>query len=220
MVTVLILAGIILGVVALDQLTKYLAVIWLDGAESVRFIPHVLHFTFVRNEGAAFGMLSNHRWVFMVFSTVAILALGVYLFRFCKENMWIRVSLAMVIGGGIGNMIDRIALGSVIDFLELPFLWLPVLNMYFPIFNVADSFVTVGCVILIVCLIRAEVREVKKEKAKKEMPTAQNFSKPEIEIIPEISGEINNPAPIESDGDAVDFEPGRAEEPKEDKSDA
>ncbi|MBQ3640264.1 MAG: signal peptidase II, partial [Clostridia bacterium] len=58
-----------------------------------------------------------------------------------------------------GNMIDRVAMGSVVDFIELPFLWLPVLNMYFPIFNVADSFVTVGVVILIVCLIRLQVLE-------------------------------------------------------------
>lgn len=178
MATILILAGIILGVVVLDQLTKYLAVIWLDGASSVPFIKGVLHFTLVRNEGAAFGMLSGHRWVFMVFSSVAIVGLGVYLFRFCKQNMWFRVAVAIVIGGGIGNMIDRIALGSVIDFIELPFLWLPVLNMYFPIFNVADSFVTVGCVILIVCLIRLQIREAREEKAAKNSATPDPAQQP------------------------------------------
>ncbi len=170
MITAIILAAIILGVVGLDQLTKHLVLAYLANGESVRWIPHVVHFTYVRNEGAAFGMFSDHRWVFMVFSSVAIVALGVYLFRFCKSDMWVKVSLAMVIGGGIGNMIDRIAWGSVVDFIELPFLWLPLLNMYFPIFNVADSFVTVGAVILVVCLIRMQVRETREEKKKKENP--------------------------------------------------
>ena len=159
MATIFILVGVVAGVVGLDQLTKYLALTHLDEATSVPWIRGVVHFMLVRNEGAAFGMFSDHRWVFMVFSSVAIVGLGVYLFRFCKADMWIKTALAMVIGGGIGNMIDRVAMGSVVDFIELPFLWLPVLNMYFPIFNVADSFVTVGVVILIVCLIRLQVLE-------------------------------------------------------------
>lgn len=167
MVTVLILAGIILGVVGLDQLTKYLVLSHLDEAVSVPWIRGVVHFTLVHNDGAAFGMLSDHRWVFMVFSSIAIVGLGVYLFRFCKSDLWIKTALAMVIGGGIGNMIDRVAMGSVVDFIELPFLWLPILNMYFPIFNLADSFVTVGVVILIVCLIRLQVLESRTERAKK-----------------------------------------------------
>ena len=167
MITILILAGIIVGVVGLDQLTKYLALAHLQEFVSVPWLRGVVHFTLVYNDGAAFGILSDHRWVFLVFSSVAIVGLGVYLFGFCKMDLWIKVALAFVIGGGIGNMIDRIALGSVVDFIELPFLWLPVLNMYFPIFNIADSFVTVGVVILIVCLIRLQVLEIREEKRKK-----------------------------------------------------
>ena len=168
MATILILVGVIVGVVGLDQLTKYLALTRLDEAVSVPWIRGVVHFTLVYNDGAAFGMLSDHRWVFMAFSSIAIVGLGVYLFRFCKSDMWIKVALAMVIGGGIGNMIDRIAVGSVVDFIELPFLWLPVLKMYFPIFNVADSFVTVGVVILMVCLIRMQVLEAREERSEKQ----------------------------------------------------
>lgn len=167
MITILILAGVIVGVVGLDQLTKYLALAHLQEDISVPWIRGVVHFTLVHNEGAAFGILSDHRWVFLVFSSVAIVGLGVYLFGFCKMDLWIKVALAFVIGGGIGNMIDRIAIGSVVDFIELPFLWLPVLNMYFPIFNVADSFVTVGVAILIVCLVRLQVLEMREEKRKK-----------------------------------------------------
>ncbi len=167
MVTILILAAVIVGVVGVDQLTKWIAVSHLQVGQSVRWIRNVVHFTYVRNDGAAFGMFSNHRWVFMAFSSVAIIGLAVYLFRFCKMGMWVKVALAFVIGGGIGNMIDRITVGSVVDFIELPFLWLPILDMYFPVFNVADSFVTVGVVILVVCLIRMQILESRAAKAKK-----------------------------------------------------
>ena len=167
MITTLILAGIIALVVGLDQLTKYLALAHLQEYHSAPWIRGVVHFTLVHNEGAAFGILSDHRWVFLVFSSLAIVGLCVYLFRFCKTDLWIKVALAFVIGGGIGNMIDRIFVGSVVDFIELPFLWLPILKMYFPIFNIADSFVTVGVAILIVCLIRLQVLEIREEKRKK-----------------------------------------------------
>ena len=167
MITTLILAGIIAFVVGLDQLTKYLALAHLQEYHSVPWLRGVVHFTLVYNEGAAFGILSDHRWVFLVFSSVAIVGLGIYLFRFCKTDLWIKVALAFVIGGGIGNMIDRIAVGAVVDFIELPFLWLPILNMYFPIFNVADSFVTIGVAILIVCLVRLQILEMREEKRKK-----------------------------------------------------
>lgn len=179
MITILILAGVILGVVGADQLSKQIVLAKFAEGESVEWIRGVVHFTFVRNEGAAFGMLANHRWVFMVFSSLAIIGLGVYLFRFCKSGWWIRISLAFIIGGGIGNMIDRIAFGSVIDFIELPFLWLPVLNMYFPIFNIADSFVTVGVVILVVCLIRMQILEIRAEKRKRESGSQNDEGKSE-----------------------------------------
>lgn len=150
----LILIAIILGSVCLDQLTKWLAVIYLQGEPSFRLWPDVLHLTFVKNEGAAFGILSGHRWVFMLISTLAIVGLAVYLFRFCRLGNWVKVSLAMIIGGGIGNMIDRVMLGYVIDFIDFTLI-------NFAVFNVADSFVTVGAGILIVYLIVGEVREVR-----------------------------------------------------------
>ena len=161
---IFILIGIILGIVGADQLTKWLVLKNLALGSSYEWIRNVLHFTYVQNQGAAFGILQNKRWVFLIFSTVAIVGLSIYLFRFCKQNWAVRISVAFLIGGGIGNMIDRIAFGYVVDFIELPFLWLPVLYQYFPIFNVADSFVTVGVVILAVALIRDAFREEKEKK--------------------------------------------------------
>ncbi len=164
---VVILIAIILGSVGLDQLTKWLAVTYLKGNPSFPIWEEVLHLTFAKNEGAAFGMLADHRWVFMVISTVAIIGIGVYLFGFCKENNYVKVCLAMIIGGGIGNMIDRVWLGYVVDFIDFTLI-------DFAIFNVADSFVTVGCFALIGYFVVDLIREVKAERAKRAERTEEN----------------------------------------------
>ncbi len=156
----ILLIAIIVGSIALDQLTKWLAVVYLQGEASFPLWKDVLHFTFVKNEGAAFGMLSNQRWVFMIFSTVAIIGLAIYLFRFPPKSRFVRISLAMIIGGGIGNMIDRIALGYVIDFIDFTLI-------NFAVFNVADSFITVGAFMLMGYLILDMVRDMRKSKKEK-----------------------------------------------------
>ncbi len=167
----IVLIAIIVGSIGLDQLTKWLAVTYLEGEESFPLWEDVLHFTFVKNEGAAFGIFSEHRWIFMVISTVAIIGIGVYLFGFCrKSNRLMQISLAMIIGGGIGNMIDRIALGYVIDFID--FRAFPKLWMW--IFNVADSFVTVGAFMLMGYLVWDMIREYKNEKTAKIENAAQS----------------------------------------------
>ena len=153
----LLLIAIIAGSIALDQLTKWLAVAYLQGQESFPLWQDVLHFTYVENRGAAFGMLSDHRWVFMVISTLAIVGLLVYLFAFRPKNLLAQISLAMIVGGGIGNMIDRIWLGYVIDFIDFTLI-------DFAVFNVADSFVTVGAFLLMGYLIWDTVQETKKGK--------------------------------------------------------
>lgn len=150
--------AIILGSIFADQLTKWLAVVFLEGEADLLLWEGVLHFSFVRNEGAAFGMLQNQRWLFMVVSTIAIAALFVYLFRWKPKSLWVRVSIAMIIGGGIGNMIDRLLLGYVIDFIYVSLI-------DFPVFNVADSFVTVGSFMLIGYLLWDTVKEFKRERA-------------------------------------------------------
>ena len=156
----IVLIAIIAGVIGLDQLTKWLSVVYLQGEPSFPLWREVLHFTYVENRGMAFGMLANHRWVFMVFSTVSIIALLIYLFRFRPESRWMQVSMAFIIGGGIGNMIDRIFLGYVIDFIDFTLI-------DFAVFNIADSFVCVGAGMMIVYLIIDLIREIKLERAKK-----------------------------------------------------
>ncbi|MBQ9785530.1 MAG: signal peptidase II [Clostridia bacterium] len=155
-----ILIAIIVGSVGLDQLTKWLTVRNLELYESFPLWEDVLHFTYVQNEGMAFGMMDDSRWVFMTFSSVAIVALSIYLFRFRPTSKWMQVSIAMIIGGGIGNMIDRIFLGYVIDFIDFTLI-------NFAVFNVADSFVCVGAGMLMFYLVMDIIKDAKKEKAKK-----------------------------------------------------
>ena len=168
---------IIAGVVILDQASKALVMYGLgldEVGESIPIIKNIFHFTHVRNTGAAFGMLGaeNERWIFIVISTIGIIALLIYLWKFRPESKWACSALSMIIGGGIGNMIDRcFRVGEVcgesrhyvfdfLDFCAFPNLWKWT-------FNVADAFVCVGAGILMVWCICSFVQEIKKEKNKK-----------------------------------------------------
>jgi len=154
---------LIAGVVLLDQLTKILVWSLMQVGESVDIIPNVFRFTYVQNEGAAFGMLAEHRWIFMVLSVIGIAAMLIYLWRFRPDSRLACTALSLIIGGGIGNMIDRVVLGYVVDFLD--FCAFP--NLWMWVFNVADSCVCIGAGLLILWLVLDMVREVRKEKKRK-----------------------------------------------------
>ena len=123
-----------------------------------------MKFYYTRNTGAAWSIMDGGGWERILLLTVSILAMGLMLFmliRYYRRHILLTVSLAMVWGGAMGNMIDRIRLGYVVDFLSTEFI-------RFPTFNVADSFITVGAVLLAVYIIffdaKAEAR-IKAEKA-------------------------------------------------------
>lgn len=151
---------IIVATVVLDQVTKVFAVKFLADGASFDVIPGVFRFTYVENRGAAFGMLSDNRWLFMIISVIAIGALLFYLWKFRPDSALACTALCMIIGGGIGNMIDRVALGYVVDFLD--FCAFP--NLWKWVFNVADAFVCVGAGLLILWLILSTVEEYKAKK--------------------------------------------------------
>ena len=155
-----ILYGAILLVgILLDQFTKTLAVKFLSTRATLPLWEGVLHLTYVENKGAAFGMLKNHRWVFLIFSTLAICALAIYLFRGVSYMSEKRedgtypplgllggIALSLIVSGGIGNMIDRLLLGYVVDFIDVRLI-------NFAVFNGADSFVCVGAALLALHLL-------------------------------------------------------------------
>ena len=173
-----------------DQLSKWLVVALLQGKESVYVIPGVLRFTYVENDGAAFGMLDDHRWVFLVLSTVMIIALIFYIVKYKPSSKWVMTSLILIVGGGIGNMIDRIRLGYVVDFFKTEF-------MDFAVFNVADCFITVGAVLLGVYVIFFEPKVEKRLKAEKEaqaLATVQTTDTSVTEEVTEAPKEEENPS--------------------------
>lgn len=140
-----------------DFATKAAAMAYLKPVGQISLIDGVLNLTYLENRGAAFGMLQSHRWVFMLFSAAAIVLLLVYLWRSRKSELLMRVSLSLVVGGGIGNMIDRTRFGYVVDFIDVEAVWSYV-------FNVADCAVCVGCGLLVICLLRSELRHSRASK--------------------------------------------------------
>ncbi len=156
----------------LDQLTKFLTVKFMTLGQSIPLIKGFLHLTYTTNDGAAFGMMDDpsQRWIFLVISSIAIIAFGVYLYLGHAENMLYGVSISMVVSGGIGNMIDRLGagfyvnpetgLGEVVDFIDFCGIWNAV-------FNGADSFVCVGAGLLMLALVIDIVKEFKAEQEKK-----------------------------------------------------
>ena len=151
-------SAVILGGIGIDQLTKWLAATFLKQVGTFPIIENALHLTYHTNKGMAFGMLETHRWIFMSVSTVTILALAFLLYSgYVRANKFYTVSLSLIISGGIGNMIDRVFLGYVIDFIDFRLI-------DFAIFNGADSFVCVGAGLLIFALIRDVIKEAKNQK--------------------------------------------------------
>lgn len=148
----------LIGSVILDQVSKYWVLTYLVPVGSYPLWPGVLHFTYVENTGAAFGMLKNHRWVFLIVSTAAILMIVGYILWSKPKTMLERIALASIAGGGIGNMIDRIGRGFVVDFID-------VTCIDFYVFNIADSFVCVGCGLMILWLILDEAAQRKAKAA-------------------------------------------------------
>lgn len=147
--------GLILLCIAVDQGTKYWAVQVLKPVGDIPLWEGVLHLTYAQNTGMAFSMLSQHTWVLTLITGLFLTGAIVFLIlRRQKLPLFIQVVAALIIGGGIGNLIDRMTLGYVIDFI-----YVKIIN--FAIFNGADSFVVVGCILLLAYVLFA--KELKKE---------------------------------------------------------
>ena len=132
------------ALVSLDQLTKWLAVVGLKGAGTLDVIPGVLGFTYVENGGAAFGILQGQRWLFLIFTGVVMAAiLLLLLFGKFRSYQMFNISATLIVAGGLGNFIDRLIHGYVVDFIQVQF-------FEFPVFNVADCFVVIGSLLLLV----------------------------------------------------------------------
>ncbi len=157
--------------IALDQISKYIVVKQLKPVGTAAFIPYLIGFRYIENTGAAFGMMQGYRWLFITLSSVAIIAISVFLVVSRKKiHMLTGIGFAMIVGGGIGNQIDRILNGFVVDFIEFQF-------VEFAVFNIADSFVTIGAVIVIICALFIDKDLFSSDMGKK--PVAETEEKTE-----------------------------------------
>lgn len=146
----LLLAFLGVAIVVVDQVTKYWIMQSMRLHESIPIIPNLFSLTYIRNPGAAFGLLAGSSNAFrMVFfgitSLFALALLGTILFRLPEKDWVGQLSIAGILGGAIGNLIDRLRFGEVIDFLDVY-----VESYHWPAFNVADSAITVGVACLII----------------------------------------------------------------------
>ena len=134
------------AIVGVDQATKYLTVANIALGQDLPFIPNVLGLTYVQNTGAAFSSFEGMQWLFAVI--FAVFTIGI-VWEYWKQSLHLSDfewwCLVAIYGGGLGNMIDRIRLGYVVDMLETKFI-------RFPVFNVADCFITCGCIAMMTSL--------------------------------------------------------------------
>lgn len=130
--------------IVVDQVIKYVVDVFLKPVGNLAVIDGLLNFTYVENRGAAFGMLQNFRWIFIVLTIVIIVVCLYMVVSKAIDNRLLLYSLIFIIGGGAGNLIDRIFRGYVIDYINVSF--------FPPVFNFADCCVTIGAILLIVYL--------------------------------------------------------------------
>ena len=147
------LLAVCLPIIFLDQATKYWIEQTLPIFHSIQIVQHFFHITHIQNSGGAFGVFSglqspHFHTLFILITVLAVGFIGFLYWKLPTHQSWPAMGLALVIGGAIGNLADRIRLGKVTDFIDVHFY-----SHHWPAFNIADSAITTGSVILGICLI-------------------------------------------------------------------
>ena len=145
-----IVAGIIAALIVLDQLVKAYVVQNIALGEIKSWIPNLVSLTYLQNRGAAFSMLQDQQWFFALITFVVMGVAVWYLHKHIEDSWWLVTGLVLIIAGGLGNFIDRISQGFVVDMFHLDFI-------NFAIFNVADSYLTVGVIVLVLAMLKEEI---------------------------------------------------------------
>ena len=138
---------ILVGAVLVDQVAKYFVVTRIALGQSLPFLGDFLRLTYTLNQGASFSLLQGQRWLFLILTLVVIGVVIAIHYKFAREERYFDAMLGLFSGGAIGNFIDRLTIGAVIDFFDLG---------WFPIFNVADSCIVVSVIILCAMILFGE----------------------------------------------------------------
>ncbi|MBQ6631586.1 MAG: signal peptidase II, partial [Romboutsia sp.] len=136
---------IVLLLIGIDQVSKILALKYLKNIGSIPIIQDMFHLTYVENRGAAFGMFQNNQIIFVIIALIASI-FGLYYLHKKKVHMIGRVGIILIIAGAIGNLIDRVRLGFVVDYFDFRIIWEYV-------FNIADIFVVLGTILLCIYIL-------------------------------------------------------------------
>lgn len=153
--------GIAIFVIILDQLSKWSIVENMHYGESISILDPYFGLLSHRNRGAAWGMLQGQFWLFALVTVIVIANIIYYYHKETKGKPMFQVSLMLLLGGAIGNFIDRLFRGEVVDFVHVI---IPVINYDFPIFNIADASLTFGVILLIIYMVFEDKLEKKKVK--------------------------------------------------------
>lgn len=137
---------IIILLISIDQLSKLWALNYLKSEHSIPIIENIFHFTYVENRGAAFGLFQNNQIIFIIVALIASIFGLYYLHKNKSINLVGKSGIIFIISGAIGNLIDRVRLGFVVDYFDFRFIWEYV-------FNVADVFVVLGTIFLCIYIL-------------------------------------------------------------------
>ncbi|EMN6806479.1 signal peptidase II [Staphylococcus pseudintermedius] len=132
-----------------DQLTKFIIRTQMTLGESFAVVPKFLYITSHRNNGAAWGILSGKMTFFYIITIIVLIALIVFYIKEAKNNMLMQIAISLLFSGALGNFIDRVSSGEVVDFIDTV-----IFGYDFPIFNIADASLTIGVVLLIIVILK------------------------------------------------------------------
>lgn len=150
---------IALIMVAIDQYTKWLVVNKMELYERIPIIENFFYFTSHRNSGAAWGILEGEMMFFYIITTIVVIGIIYYMEKYARGNKLLAISLSLILGGAIGNFIDRLLYKEVVDFLDVM-----IFSYDYPIFNIADSSLVIGVILVFIATL---MEEKKKGKIKK-----------------------------------------------------
>jgi signal peptidase II len=151
------------AVLLLDQASKWVVIKEMSLGESIPIVENFFYLTSHRNAGAAFGILQNQRWFFIIVTIIVVIGIIYYLLKIKNDKPLMAWSLAFILGGALGNFIDRVRFGEVVDFFDIK-LSIGAFYYDYPIFNVADSFLVIGVGLVLLDTILETIEEMKQKK--------------------------------------------------------
>lgn len=143
--------GVVALVVILDRITKSFIMSTMKEGESISVWYNFCCLSYIKNQGIAFGLFPTHKNFFIIITIIIICILVYYWKSISKNNLWLQIAIGFILGGALGNLWDRIAFGSVIDFIDIGYL-----NHRWPAFNLADSMICIGVGIILIDFIQTK----------------------------------------------------------------